>query len=195
MGAISHSDQPHEDSTLTGGKLHDYMDGLVDKLPKGVQTAGRYALVTKDTALFKGLQKAVEYGDFLGKAIQYDHYINKKGLTSEQALARITEEYVNFDKLPGRARGYLDSMGLMWFMNFKLRTTKVALSMIRENPVHALLGSMVPHQLPGLGSFGDPFSDNIAAKAFSGHLGYSLGPAMMLHAPMLNPTLHVLSKF
>jgi len=48
-------------------------------------------------------------------------------------LARITEEYVNFDRLPGRSRGYLDEMGMMWFFNFKLRTTKVALSMLREN--------------------------------------------------------------
>jgi hypothetical protein len=191
FGSISHSEVGADDLSLSQGRLHDYISGLVDKLPEGVQKAGNLALIGKDTALFKGLAKSVEYGDFLGKAMQYDHYVNKKGFTSKEALARITEEYVNFDRLPGRARGYLDQMGLMWFMNFKLRTTKVALSMLRENPLQALMGSMLPTHEYGVGT---PFSDNIVAKAFSGHLGYSLGPGMMLHAPMLNPVAHVLGR-
>ena len=32
-------------------------------------TVGRYAMVTRDTPLFKGMQRAVSHGDFLGKAI------------------------------------------------------------------------------------------------------------------------------
>lgn len=191
FGSISHSDMSKDDQMLTGGRLHDYVDKQISKLPKAVQNAGDLALIGKDTALFQGLAKSVEYGDFLGKAIQYDHYVNKKGFTEKQALARITEEYVNFDRLPGRSRGYLDEMGMMWFFNFKLRTTKVALSMLRENPLQALIGTMMPaHQL-GLGT---PFADNIVSKTFAGHLGYSLGPGMMLHSPMLNPLAHVLGK-
>lgn len=194
FGAISHMDISRDDVQLMQGKLHEYISGLVDRLPQSVQNAGRYAWIGKDTALFQGLAKTVEYGDFLGKALQYDNLVNKKGLSQKEALGKITEEYVNFDRLPGRSRGYLESMGLMWFMNFKLRSTKVALSMIRENPLQALIGSMMPMHHSPVGNLGTPIQDNVISKAFSGTLGYSLGPGMMFHAPMLHPVGHLLGK-
>jgi hypothetical protein len=69
----------------------------------------------------------------------YDDLLKRKGLTKEQALGKITDEFVNYDKLPGRARGYLEDTGLLWFYNYKLRITKVALSIMRNNPLHLLL--------------------------------------------------------
>lgn len=69
------------------------------KLPEGVQTAGRYAFVAKDTAMFQGLQKAVEYGDFLAKAILYDDLVQRQKKPKDVALGQITEEFVNYDRL------------------------------------------------------------------------------------------------
>ena len=83
-------------------------------------------MVARDTALFQGLQKMVQYGDFIAKAVMYDDLMKRKGLTKEQALGKITDEFVNYDKLPGRARGYLEDTGLLWFYNYKLRITKIA---------------------------------------------------------------------
>lgn len=175
-----------EDLELTSGKLYSYMEGLVNKLPKSVQTAGRYALVTKDTALFRGLQKSVQYGDFIAKAVLFDDLTQRKGMTQEQALARITEEFVNYDRLPGRFRGYLENMGLLWFYNFKIRISKIALSTIRNNPLHALMATALP--TPDLfGNVGTPIEDNLVSKAFNDSLGYSMGPGMGFRAPTLNP--------
>ncbi|MFP3656202.1 hypothetical protein, partial [Burkholderia sp. SIMBA_052] len=86
-----------EDVELTSGKLYSYIESLVNKLPDGVKTAGRYALITKDTALYKGMQTATEYGDFLAKAILYDDLTKRQGRSKEYALSRVTEEYVNYD--------------------------------------------------------------------------------------------------
>lgn len=69
------------------------------KLPEGVQTAGRYVFVAKDTAMFQGLQKAVEYGDFLAKAILYDDLVQRQKKPKDVALGQITEEFVNYDRL------------------------------------------------------------------------------------------------
>lgn len=194
FGAVSHLDVSRDDVHLMQGKLHEFITGLVDKLPTSVQNAGRYAYMTKDTALFRGLAKSVEYGDFLGKAMQYDHLVKNKGLSQKEALAKITEEYVNFDRLPGRARGYTESMGLLWFMNFKIRSTKVALAMIRENPLRALMSTAMPiHRMPW-GNIGTPIQDNIVAKALQGVLGYSVGPGMMFHSPMLHPVGQLLGR-
>jgi hypothetical protein len=180
-----------DDVALTSGKWHSFMEAQVAKLPKSFQTAARYALVTKDTALYKGLQKSVEYGDFIAKAVLYDDLTGRKGLNQEKALGRITEEFVNYDKLPGRFRGYLESVGLLWFYNFKIRATKTAMSMLRNNPVHSMLAYSLP--LPDLfSSVGTPLSDNFIAKLFSGQIGYSWGLGQLLHAPQMNPWVNIL---
>ena len=175
---------------LTSGRVQAYMEQAAAKLPGWGSTLGRYALVTKDTALFQGLQKAVEYGDFLAKSILFDDLMTRKGLTKAQALAQITEEFVNYDRLPGRFRGTMENLGLLWFYNFKIRSVKVAASMIRNNPVHALLASVAP--APELfGTIGLPTQDNMISKLMDGTLDYSIGPGQGLRSMGLNPWINL----
>lgn len=179
-----------EDMKLSSGRVGEWLDAQVKKMPEGLQAAAKYGLVTKDTALFQGLQKSVQYGDFIAKAILYDHLTKKEKLTREQALARITEEFVNYDRLPGRVRSGLENMGMLWFYNFKLRSTKVGLSILRNNPLHALLvmGLPMPYGI------GTPVDENVITKGLEGTLGYTLGPGMGLRAPSLNPWINVISN-
>lgn len=179
-----------DDILITEGKLHEYMDKLADKLPKSVRNAGRYALITKDTALFQGIQKTVEYSDFIAKAIIYDELTQRKGKTREEALGRVTEEFINYDRLPGRFRGYMESVGLMWFYNFKIRSAKVAVSMIRNNPVHAAMAMLAPTPTM-FGNVGLPIQDNIFSIAAQGNLGYSFGFGQGLRVHNLNPWLNL----
>lgn len=179
-----------DDILITEGKLHEYVDKLADKLPKSVRNAGRYALITKDTALFQGIQKTVEYSDFIAKAIIYDDLTQRKGKTREEALGRVTEEFINYDRLPGRFRGYMESVGLMWFYNFKIRSAKIAVSMIRNNPVHAAMAMLAPTPTM-FGNVGLPIQDNIFSIAAQGNLGYSWGFGQGLRAHTLNPWLNL----
>lgn len=181
-----------DDILITQGRISEYMEKLADKLPKSVRTAGRYALITKDTALFQGIQKTVEYSDFIAKAIIYDELTKRKGQTKEEALGRVTEEFVNYDRLPGRFRGYMESMGLMWFYNFKIRSTKVAVSMIRNNPVHAAMAMLAPTPTM-FGNVGLPIQDNILAVAADGRLGYSFGFGQGMRAHNLNPWMNLVN--
>jgi len=176
---------------LAEGRLNAYIESLTSKLPPSVRTFGRYAVVAKDTSLYKGLQRAVEYGDFLGKAVLYDHLTKNKGLTSDEALAKITEEFVNYDRLPGRDRAYMENIGLMWFWNFKIRSAKIAASMIRNNPVHLLMTVAVPTafgaELPG-----SPVTDNAISVLQDGRFEYSIGVDQAIHAHNLNPWMNAL---
>lgn len=180
-----------EDVELASGKLVSFLEQQVDKLPESVKTLGRYGFVTRDTALFRGLQKSVQYGDFIAKAVMYDDLVKRKGMNSEAAIAAITEEFINYDRLTGRGRGYLESIGMMWFYNYKIRATKVGLSMLRNNPLHVLLGSMLP--VPSVLSVGSPISDNILSKGAAGELPFSLGPEQGLGGMMMNPWLNVVN--
>jgi len=175
-----------DDILITEGKIQQYFEAQINKLPENVRTMGRYFAITKDTALFQGIQKAVEYSDFIAKAIIYDDLTKRKGVSKEDALGRVTEEFVNYDRLPGRFRGYMESMGLMWFYNFKIRSSKVAVSMIRNNPLHSLMAGMLPtHTM--IGNVGLPIQDNMFSMLAEDKLGYSLGFGQGARAPNLNP--------
>lgn len=179
-----------EGTSLTSGRLGEYMENLADKLPPVARTAARYGLVGKDTALYQGLQKSVLYGDFISKAVLYDDLVKRQRKSKEEALAQITEEFVNYDVLPGRFRGKLENVGLLWFYNFKVRSAKVAAARMRNNPVHTLMAMT----LPGRNIFGDaglPIEDNVFSKAAEGTLGYSIGPGMAGSAIGLNPWINL----
>lgn len=182
LSSMSDDAQP-EDQELVAGKLNAFIEAQVNKLPPAIRAAGKYALITKDTALYKGLRKSVEYGDFLAKAILWDDLVNRQGKDADYANGRITEEFVNFDRLGGRNRQYLEAMGLLWFYNFKIRSAKVGLSIIRNNPLHALMAATVPAP----SSIGSPITDNLFGLAVEGRLGYSIGLDQLIGAPMMHP--------
>lgn len=187
LSSMSDDAQP-EDQELVAGKLNAFIEAQVNKLPPAIRAAGKYALITKDTALYKGLRKSVEYGDFLAKAILWDDLVNRQGKDVEYANGRITEEFVNFDRLGGRNRQYLEAMGLLWFYNFKIRSAKVGLSILRNNPLHALMAATVP--VPS--SIGSPITDNLFGLAVEGQLGHSIGLDQLISAPMLHPLDNVI---
>jgi hypothetical protein len=188
FSSISDISISREELALSQGRVNEYIDKLVDKLPPSVRTAGRYAWISRDTALFKGLQRSIEYGDFLAKAIYYDDLTIRQKKSKEEALGMITEEFVNYDRLPGRFRGYLENMGLLWFWNFKIRTAKIALNMIRRNPFHSLMGQLIP--VPDMfGTIGSPIEDNL----FMANLDYSVGPGQGLRSLSLHPWLNLTS--
>ncbi len=192
FSSISEGGITHDELALTEGRLSDYIEGLTEKLPEAIKTAGKYALITKDTALFKGLARAIEYGDFLAKAVLYDDLTIRQKLTHEQALRGVTEEFINYDRLPGRGRGYLESMGILWFWNFKIRATKVAVSMIRHNPLQTLLATVAPTP-PMFGTVGLPVTDNIFSIGAEGGLGNSMGLGQAFRAPFLNPWVQLVT--
>ena len=103
-------------------------------------------------------------------------------MNQADALGVITDEFVNYDRLPGRFRGTIENMGMAWFYNYKLRIAKIAFSMIRKDPVRTMLMLSLP--IPGMEL---PVTENIFTKGVEGSLLYSVGPGMLFRSPGLNP--------
>ena len=163
------------DQAIREGKLSDFFEKAADRLPGGVQTAFKNFAITKDTALFQGLNRAVQYGDFVAKAVLYDHLTKVRGMTEKEAMDVIKEEFVNYNRLSGRDRDYLESTGMLWFMNYKIRIMKVMARMVRERPASALfyaggVGPMADIDTVVSGSGLGAYMDN--------RLGYAIGPEM-----------------
>lgn len=180
----------HEDIPLTSGKIYSWMEGLVYKLPPQLQTAGRYALLTKDTALYQGIEKALDYSVFLSKAVYYDDLTRRQGMNHEQAMDQLAQTFTNHIRLRGRFRSYMENMGMAWFYNYKIRAAQIALSTIRQNPFHALVAGLTP--APSLfGKVGGAISDNFLTQAAEGRIGPSLGLGELIGAPIVDPLLHL----
>lgn len=187
FSAVTEGGISQEDLALSEGRWGNLVEKLGNNLPNPLRLGYRYGTLSKDTALFKGLGRAVQYGDFIAKAVFYDDLVKRQGKTKAEALALVSEEYVNYNRFAGRTRSYAESMGMIWFWNFKLRSMKVAASMIRNNPARALIGMAATPALPMIGSVGSPVTDNFATVLADGRLGYSVGPWMGFRAPSLNP--------
>lgn len=182
-----------EDLLLTQGKFTNYMESKMSKWPTWGKELGSNVVITKNSPVYEGLQKFVDYGDFVAKALMYDHLTINQKMSKEKALGDITEEFINYDLLPGRFRGTMERLGLMWFYNFKIRSTKIAVRRLRKNPVRSLLVANMPH-IDVFGSIGVPVNDNIFYKAADGSLLYSVGPGMGINSPFMHPAVNALDS-
>lgn len=176
------------DVAIYDGKFDEWMEQQLAKLPPSLRTAAEYGYVSRNTALFKGMQKAVQYGDFVAKAILFDHLV-QTGMSEAEALGEISDEFINYDRLSARGRSYLESIGLLWFYTFKLRSMKIALSMLRNNPLQVLLQGVLP-DLPG--TSGSIVTDNMAVKIVEGNALHTAGPGMLWNGLTSNPWLHLI---
>lgn len=183
---------PDEDIPLSSGKFGEVIEQAVDKLPSSVKELGRQAYITKDTALFRVMNKAVQYGDFVAKSILYDYLIETGEMSKQDAMDHTREHFVDYDKSMGRVRQWLESMGMLWFYNYKLRVMKTAMYMIRHKPLFSLISTTVPTDVPLIGNIGNPLTDNIVSKA--GSLSYTMGYGMAFRAPLLNPWVNLLTE-
>lgn len=172
------------DVNIKDGRFVDWIEAQVEKLPDGVRTVGRYAVVSRSTSLYKGLNRAVQYGDFLAKAILHDDMINRQKKAKAEVDGIVSEAFVNYNIPAGRSRTFMEAFGLAWFHNFKIRSLKSAHYIMQNNPVRALFNTTLVNQVSWLGS---PITDNVLATALDGRLTNSFGLGMMFRAPELNP--------
>ena len=175
---------------LASGRITEYLDKAVNKLPGAVKQVGRYLLITEDTPIYRALNKSVQYGDFVAKVLLYKHLVKNDGLSEKEALGNVREAFVDYDKYTGRTRQLLENYGLSWFYNYKLRSVKAAVYMLRHKPLASLLSLAVPTDL-FFGTIGTPLTENVFSKLED--LSQSIGPNMGFRAPEMHPIVNLLN--
>jgi len=183
---LDEADQDNRESNIA-----KYLEKAVNKLPSKGKTILKNVIISKDTAIYKGLNHMVQYGDFIDKAILYDHLTQKRGMTKDEALDIIRDEFVAYNLVPGRVRDFFETNGMLWFYNYKLRIMKVALRTMRDRPVSALFfGGIVGPEL-GIDSVS---SGALATQALNGDLIMSVGPGMGINSLTMNPIEGVITS-
>ena len=185
LSTINDVGDDYNQSVLTG-TWADKLNEEVGKLPDSMIQAGKWLTVSKDTAIYKILEKATIYGDFVAKSIYYDWLI-EHGTQVNDALIKSMNEFVNYDMLAGRNREYLENMGVIMFYNYTLRSLRTAFDIMLHNPVSALLAL---HLFPDFITANNVFTDSFIGKLAGGRLGGTfMNPSLMAAPITKNPFL------
>jgi hypothetical protein len=187
FSSISAGGISREEIALSEGRWGSIIEKLQEKVPESLQPLYRYAALTKDTPIFRALSLATQYGDFLAKAIAYDHLTQVMGKTQKEALGQVTEEFIHYNFYAGRVQGALEANGLAWFMTYKLRSIKVAERTLRNNPLRTMLLMSINPDLPIFVPTGSVVDDNAVTQLMDGSIFRAFGPGMVATAPELNP--------
>ncbi|MEY3308294.1 MAG: Xanthomonas phage RiverRider [Pseudomonadota bacterium] len=87
------------------------LEAQVNRPPEWVGGVTKNLLMTKDSAISKGLNRAVQYGDLVAKATLYDCFM-AQGQPERDVLDRIMEEFVQYNRLPERGQGQAGKSGI-----------------------------------------------------------------------------------
>jgi len=183
------------------GDFTEWVEKQMGRLPPVASTILNNLAVSKETSLYKGLDRMVQYGDFVAKATMYEWLTTQdanarkqafdmvardtsRKLTMDEALKQVAlmevnDEFVNYARLSGRWRTYGEDMGLLWFYNYKLRIMKMTFRRMRKNPATFIIGSQVGAML-GVATLVDTMPQNI-------NFSYSTGldPLFTAHQTIL----------
>lgn len=185
LSTINDVGDDYNQSVLTG-TWAEKLNEEVGKLPDSMIQAGKWLTVSKDTAMYKILEKATIYGDFVAKSIYYD-WLTEHGTQVNDALIKSMNEFVNYDMLAGRNREYLENLGVIMFYNYTLRSLRTAFDVMLHNPVSALLAL---HLFPDFITANNVFTDSFIGKLAGGRLGGTfMNPSLMAAPITKNPFL------
>jgi hypothetical protein len=159
------------------GDATKWLEERTKDIPQGIKDVGRYALITKDTALYQGMNRLIQFGDLMAKQLVYEKKL-RDGVTKEEALSFVRDNFVNYNILPGRLRTALEQMGILWFWSYKLRIQKIFFRAIRDNPLRALtmFGAADVSGVDSLWS----------SQVVNANLSYSIGYEQLMRAHEMN---------
>lgn len=179
-------DLGQQDDYSLKDKLLTKMDEYTSAVPDSVKRVAKEVALSRDSHVYFLLNRSIQYGDFVAKYSLYKQLTTRKNnpMDKDSAIARVMDEFVNYDILPSRTRFYLDAMGLTWFLNYKIRIQKVILRTIRENPLRALF-------LMFSNSWESNLPNITDANLVTGSLNYNIGIGTALNGFTVHPLVEL----
>ena len=179
-------DLGQQDDYSLKDKLLTKMDEYTSSVPDSVKRVAKEVTLSRDSHIYFLLNRSIQYGDFVAKYSLYKQLTTRKNnpMDKDSAIARVMDEFVNYDILPSRTRFYLDAMGLTWFLNYKIRIQKVILRTIRENPLRALF-------LMFSNSWESSLPNITDANLVTGSLNYNIGVGTALNGFTVHPLVEL----
>jgi hypothetical protein len=157
------------------------LDKFTSTLPsKGVQLAKEAYMVPGSNA-FNMAIAATQYGDFIGRYIQFRYETEHKGVEERDAINNALATFIYYDMPQNRWLQYMNDNGFMMFTKFFLRIQPVIAQLFQENPVKATGVFAVQQALM------NPFDENIGKYALFNGLDNRYEPFPLAHMDKLDP--------
>ena len=123
--------------------------------PEWVKTGTDWLYLAENNKLFKAMQTATQYSDFVARYALYHHLKNKterdgsRKHTDAAAMKIVLDAFINYQNPDSKVLQWLNDMGLVMFTKFFLRIQRVVGHLISRHPVE-LVSSLL-----GQAMFGD----------------------------------------
>ena len=158
MPTIVEDIDPSQDHYSYSSKLQQRLEGITSMVPKSVKTAAKWAVVSKDTPLYKLLNNATQLSDFSAKYVLYKHYTEKAKdkLNHADALQIASNNFVNYSVASSKGLQYLNDMGFVMFTKYNIRIQKALFQLMKKRPATALAQALFINSFTNLNSALDP---------------------------------------
>ena len=157
------------------------LDKFTSTLPaKGVQLA-KEAYMLPGSNAFNMAIAATQYGDFIGRYVQFRYETEQKGVPEHDAINNALATFIYYDMPQNRWLQYMNDNGFMMFTKFFLRIQPVIAQLFQENPVKATGVFAVQQALM------NPFDENIGKYALFNGLDNRYEPFPLAHVDKLDP--------
>ena len=136
---------------------------FISKIPTVVKEGGKTLYMTEETGLFRLMLIATQYSDFVARATRYNYLVETKGMSSEQAIKMVLDDFVNYNRISGRGLRRLGRVGVIWFYKYILGASKSELARLKDRPT-AILGMEMLLDAP------NPSEGNILETNYASHV-------------------------
>lgn len=175
MGAMPTiiEDLNHEPKEYTyKSSIKAKLDPLTSKVPDSIKTAVNYATVGEGTPLYRFLNDATTFSDFMTKYAMYKHFTEKakNRRSKDDAFDIASNAFVNFDMPASRMRQFADDIGLLVFSKYRIRIQRAIFHLMGENPAAAIGQSLLMSRFTNtesalapnfLNNLGNPFKPSV----------------------------------
>lgn len=152
----------------TSNKITEFIDNKTKNLPSFVNDGIHMLYISDKTKLFKSINMATQYSDFVARYAQY-HLMLKKGADKEKAIKVVRDAFINYNKPNSRLVEYFNQMGFLMFTKYFTRIQKAIKYHSKEHPMKVLLA--VLGQEIVIGDIDDMYDQSLFVKDL-GNLGY-----------------------
>ena len=122
-------------------KFMDKYAKAINTVPKPMQTAFNWMMVSPNTPLHAFLSNSTAMSDFAAKYVLFKHN-TKDGMSFNNAIFESHEAFINYDVPTSKALQFMNDMGLVMFTKYFLRIQRVIMKLMGDRP-----GSMIAHGL------------------------------------------------
>jgi len=120
-------------------KVSNKLQKVTKRSPKLVSNIARETFWTEKSTVFRELHHFTQTMDFVARYGMYQHLMNKKGLSENDALAQVFDAFVLYDRPLDPKLDYINKMGLGIFIKFWLFIQRYLYKQAKREPANVAM--------------------------------------------------------